>query len=95
MTLCTTYAFASGANDDPSGASPIDPPYTAGSGNINHVDDPIDWWVVTLSAIGDLKFTLGGSWISSQVDLPFTDQDLVKGRSYFIRCSQSFIWDIE
>ena len=35
-----------------------------------------------------------GWWISTQVDLPFTDQQLVKnGRSYFIRCSSNSKWE--
>ncbi len=37
----------------------------------------------------------GAMWVSSQVDLPFTDQQLVKGRSYFIRCIHNSIWRIE
>ena len=36
----------------------------------------------------------GGGWNSTQVDLPFTDQPLVKnGRSYFIRCSSGSQWE--
>ena len=37
----------------------------------------------------------GSWWISSQVDLPFTDQNLVKGKSYFIRCYSNSTWHME
>ena len=37
----------------------------------------------------------GAVWVSSQVNLPFTDQQLVKGRSYFIRCAHNSVWRIE
>jgi len=37
----------------------------------------------------------GAMWVSSQVNLPFTDQQLVKGRSYFIRCTRNSEWHIQ
>jgi len=37
----------------------------------------------------------GAIWISTQAGLPFTSRDLVKGRSYFIRCSAGSVWHIQ
>ena len=37
----------------------------------------------------------GAMWVSTQVDLPFTEQQLVKGRSYFIRCTRNSEWHIQ
>ncbi|MFC1624068.1 Ig-like domain-containing protein, partial [Candidatus Omnitrophota bacterium] len=57
MMGISTYIFASGANDDPSGASSMSV-NGSGTGNVNYDGDPVDWWVVTVSAVGELKFTL-------------------------------------
>jgi len=37
----------------------------------------------------------GAVWVSTQAGLPFTDQVIVPGRSYFIRCAAGSTWDIE
>jgi len=37
----------------------------------------------------------GAVWISTQAGLPFTDQAIVPGRSYFIRCLSGSTWEIE
>jgi len=37
----------------------------------------------------------GAVWISTQAGLPFTDQVIVPGRSYFIRCAADSAWMME
>ena len=50
-------ANASGSNDNPDGAT-VFPPNSSGTGTVDYDEDPVDWWVVTVSALGDLRFTL-------------------------------------
>jgi hypothetical protein len=46
LVLCvlTTIAFASGDNDDPSGATEFYP-NGSGNGSVDHDGDPVDWWL--------------------------------------------------
>jgi hypothetical protein len=48
---------ATGANDHPSGATVLSL-FGMGVGTLNHIDDPVDWWVVQVSALGSIRFTL-------------------------------------
>ena len=37
----------------------------------------------------------GDGWVATQIDLPFTDQQIMKEKSYFIRCANKSVWSIE
>ncbi|MFC1839664.1 leucine-rich repeat domain-containing protein [Thermodesulfobacteriota bacterium] len=58
ICLLSGLTFASGIDDDPSGASSFSP-NSSGTGSLDYRDNPVDWWVVNVSEIDSiLRFTL-------------------------------------